>query len=56
MNAALDDDIAPMIGQVRVESADTGDGGMEVTIDAAWFDDGHAGYFQGGYFGKDSWV
>jgi hypothetical protein len=43
MHTALNDDVAPVVGEVRVQGAHAGDGGMDVAVDAARFEVGHAG-------------
>ena len=47
VHAALDDDVAPVVGEVGVQGAEVGHGGMDVAVDAAWFDDGHARVLSG---------
>ena len=39
--AALHDDVAPVVGKVRQQRFQIGDRGMNVAVDAAWFDEGH---------------
>ena len=47
VHAALDDDVAPVVREVRVEGAEVGHRGMDVAVDAAWFDEGHARVLSG---------
>ncbi len=42
VHAALDHDVAPMVGQIGMQRFEVGNGGMNVAVDAAWFDNGHA--------------
>ena len=45
VHAALDDDVAPVVGQIGVQRTDVGHGGMDVAVDAAWFEEGHGREF-----------
>ena len=41
VHAALDDDVAPVVGQIGVQRPHVGHRGMDVAVDAAWFEEGH---------------